>query len=286
MVSRRREATPCQRVDGTPEPTVSDTTTPQTRRARRAARRRAASVAPRRRGSQRSGRSPLVLMTAVVGGVGLLVLATLVLLAGGSANADVTAGLIEPRAPTPLALADDRAVGRADAPVTLDVWTDFQCPICRQFAETVEPALMTRYVAPGTLRIVHHDAAFQGAKSDAPYDESVEAAAGARCAADQGRYWPFQDWTFANQAGENVGAFAATRLGAIAGAAGLDLPAWRACVASGDAQSAVRAETSQAVASGVSATPSMRLNGQLIVGLRSVPDLSRLIEAAGAASGG
>jgi protein-disulfide isomerase len=227
-----------------------------------------------------------MLITLVVGGIGALILGALVLLAGGPANADVSAGLIEPRASTPVALADGRAVGRADAPVTLEVWTDFQCPICRQFAETVEPALMTGYVTPGTLRIVHHDAAFQGAKSDAAYDESVEAGAGARCAADQGRYWPFHDWTFANQAGENEGAFAATRLSAIAAAAGLDLPAWRACVGSGEAQSAVRAETSQAVASGVSATPTMRLNGQLIVGLRSVPDLSGLIEAAAAAPGG
>jgi protein-disulfide isomerase len=216
----------------------------------------------------------------------VVLLGALVLLQGGAARADSTAELIEPRAATPVALADGRSSGRSDAPVTLEVWTDFQCPICGQFAETVEPALMTRYVTPGTLRIVHHDAAFQGGKSDAPYDESVEAGAGARCAADQGRYWPFQDWTFANQAGENEGAFAASRLTAIAHAAGLDVTAWQACVATGDAQSAVRAETNEAVAGGVNATPTMRLNGQLIVGLRSVPDLSRLIEAAAAAPAG
>ena len=144
---------------------------------------------------------------------------------------------------------------------------------------------MTRYVTPGVLRIVHHDAAFQGAKSGASYDESVEAGAGARCAADQGRYWPYQDWTFANQSGENEGAFAATRLTAIATAAGLDIGAWQACVATGAAQEAVRAETSQAVAAGVNATPTMSINGQTIVGLRSVTDLSALIEAAAAASG-
>ena len=41
-----------------------------------------------------------------------------------------------------------RAVGKADAPVTLEVWTDFQCPICGQFAKTVEPALMTQVRDP------------------------------------------------------------------------------------------------------------------------------------------
>ena len=73
---------------------------------------------------------------------------------------------------------------------------------------------------------------------------------------------------------------------AIATAAGLDVAAWQACVATGAAQEAVRTETTKAVAAGVGATPTMRLNGQEIVGLRSVPDLSRLIEAAAAAPGG
>ena len=259
--------------------------TPQTRRARRAAEREAANSSPRRAAS-RAGRSPLLLITAIVGGVGVVVIAGLILLQGGSGATDATSALVSPLAPTPVTLADGRSVGKADAPVTLEVWTDFQCPICGQFAKTVEPALMTKYVTPGVLRIVHHDAAFQGAKSTSSYDESVEAGAGARCAADQGRYWPYQDWTFANQSGENEGAYAATRLTAIATAAGLDIGAWQACVVTGGAQKAVRTETSQAVAAGVSATPTMRLNGQEIVGLRSVPDLSALIEAAAAAPGG
>src|SRR6186997_419242 len=280
--SRRDDAHPCIEIR---EPTMSKAVnTPQTRRARRAAEREAANST--RRPASRAGRSPLLLITAIVGGVGFVVLAGLILLRGGSSVADATSALVSPLVPTPLTLADGRSVGKTDAPVTLEVWTDFQCPICGQFATTVEPALMAKYVTPGVLRIVHHDAAFQGAKSTSSYDESVEAGAGARCAADQGRYWPYQDWAFANQSGENEGAYAATRLTAIATAAGLDIGAWQACVATGAAQGAVRTETSQAVAAGVSATPTMRLNGQEIVGLRSVPDLSALIEAAAAAPGG
>jgi protein-disulfide isomerase len=287
MLLARRNATLSIYASKTQEPIVTKaTSTPQTRRARRAAEREAAN-ATRRRPASRAGRSPLLLITAIVGGVGVVVLAGLILLQGGAGGAtDATSELISPQAPTPVTLADGRAVGKADAPVTLEVWTDFQCPVCGQFARTVEPALMAKYVTPGVLRIVHHDAAFQGAKSTSSYDESVEAGAGARCAADQGRYWPYQDWTFANQSGENEGAYAATRLTAIATAAGLDIGAWQACVATGAAQRAVRTETSQAVAAGVSATPTMRVNGHEIVGLRSVPDLSALIEAAAAAPGG
>ena len=141
-------------------------------------------------------------------------------------------------------------------------------------------------MTPGTLRIVHHDAAFQGQKSGATYDESVEAAAGARCAADQGGYWPYQDWAFANQAGENQGAFADPRLTAIASAAGLDVTAWKACVATGQQQAAARTETAVALAAGVNATPTMSINGQVIVGLQSVEALGALIDAAAAATGG
>ncbi len=255
-----------------------------TRRARRAADRRAA-AATHQAASPRRTRSPILLITAIIGGIGIVVIGALILL-GGTASKPTIATLTTPVTPTPVALAEGRSIGKADAPVSLEVWTDFQCPICGQYARTVEPALMSKYVASGILRIVHHDAAFQGAKSSATYDESVEAAAGARCAADQNAYWPFQDWAFANQSGENQGAFAAARLTSIASAAGLDITAWKTCVATGQQQTAARAETSQALAGGVNATPTMSINGQVIVGLRSVPDLSALIDAAAAAKGG
>jgi protein-disulfide isomerase len=200
-------------------------------------------------------------------------------LQGGSAPTD-TATLIAPKGEVPAALADARTLGKADAPVTLEVWSDFQCPVCEQFATIVEPTLIMTYVAPGTLRIVHHDAAFQGAKASSSYDESVEAAAGARCAADQDLYWPFHDWTFANHSGENKGAFADGRLRAIATAAGVNVTAWDACRKSGDAQAAVRAETQQAQAAGINATPTLKINGETIVGLKSATELGQMIEAA------
>jgi len=218
-------------------------------------------------------------MTLVIGALGVIALGAAILLQGGAATAD-TSTLLSPRSEVPVALADGRALGKADAPVTLEVWSDFQCPVCEQFATIVEPRLITSYVAPGTLRIVHHDAAFQGAKSGSSYDESVEAAAGARCAADQDLYWPFHDWTFANHSGENKGAFADRRLRSIATAAGLDVTTWDACRKTGEMQAAVRAETQQAQAAGINATPTMKVNGETIVGLKSATDLGKMIEAA------
>jgi protein-disulfide isomerase len=260
----------------------------QTPRERRASERAGSSAARHERlpATRRRG-SPILLITVLVGAVGIALVAGGVLIGGHAAAPGVAAATLNaPASPTPIELAAERTLGRATAPATLELWSDFQCPICGQFARTVEPALVSKYVTPGTLRIVHHDAAFQGAKSGATYDESVEAAAGARCAAAQGRYWPFQDWTFANQIGENQGAFSADRLSSIAIAAGVDLSTWRACVATGEQQRAARAETAQAVAGGVNATPTMRLNGTIIVGLRGVTEMSGMIEKAAAAAGG
>jgi protein-disulfide isomerase len=234
-------------------------------------------IAPRRR------ISPLIWITAAAGLAGLVLVGALLVLQGGPKSVEVSS-LQPPIALTPIELADGRSLGAADAPVTLEVWSDFQCPACQQFAEIVEPTLIRTYVADGTLRIIDHDAAFQGARAGASYDESVEAGAGARCAADQDLYWPFHDWLFANQVGENKGAFRDERLRAIATAAGLDVVAWDACRSTGEQQTAVRAETQQGVALGVNATPTMFMNGQAIVGVKSAQELGQLIEAAAAAA--
>ena len=263
----------------------TDASTHQTRRERRAAERRHGTPESRRSAARQGARrgSPLLWATALVGVVAVVLIGGLVVLRGSGPTATDATVLRAPASLAPIALAQGRSLGKADAPVTLELWSDYQCPSCGQFAEVVEPALIRDYVTPGTLRIVHHDAAFQGSRVGSAYDESVEAGAGARCAADQDRYWPFHDWLFANQSGENLGAFADARLRAIATSAGLDVSAWDACRTTGTRQAAVRAETQQGAAKGVNATPTMYLNGETIVGLHTAKDLGAKIEAAAAA---
>ena len=222
----------------------------------------------------------MIWVTAGFALVGIVIIGALLILQGAAPKtvdtSDIKASVVQ----VPVDLVDGRTLGKADAPVTLDVWSDYQCPVCGQFAELVEPALIRTYVTNGMLRIVDHDAAFQGQRSSSTYDESVESAAGARCAADQGLYWQFNNLLFANQVGENEGAFRDERLRAIATKAGLDVAAWDACRATGKQQAAVRAETADAVNLGINATPTMHLNGQVIVGLRSAAELGAMIEAA------
>ena len=191
----------------------------------------------------------------------------------------------EPGLEYPTGLIDGQSIGRADAPVTLDVWEDFQCPVCARHSLEVEPALVGAYVRDGVLRIVHHDLAFLG--RGGADDESLLAASGAVCANRQDAYWGYAHWVYANQDGENAGGFRPERLRSIAAAAGVDVTAWDACVSEAAVRQQVADSTATGIGQGVNSTPTMYLNGVLVdpPGLRSARELGALIEAAAAAAG-
>jgi protein-disulfide isomerase len=183
-------------------------------------------------------------------------------------------------------LADGEDLGRADAPVQLEIWADFQCPICGSLAKDYLPRLVTEFVVPGTIRIVSHDIAILGLAAE---NESLGAAVAARCAADQDKYWPYHDWLYANQRGENRGAFSPDRLAAIANEAGLDRGRWDVCIADPAQAAAIRRNTSDAAAAGIDSTPTFRFAGQVLRGLpRTYGDLAASIRGAveSAAPGG
>src|SRR5262249_39776357 len=158
-------------------------------------------------------------------------------------------------------------IGHPDAKVTMDVYGDFQCPLCAQNALTVEPVLVSKYAEDGTLRIVHHDIDVLSATPD---QESTRAARGGYCAQQQGKYWDYAHWVCTSQQGETLGGFARDRLVALAGAAGLDQQAFDACLDSAAAVQAVAATQAQADALGIHATPTIAINGTLLTpGLKS-----------------
>jgi protein-disulfide isomerase len=195
-----------------------------------------------------------------------------------------TTGLADPGVEYAASIVDGNALGNATAPVTLDVWEDFQCPVCARHSLSVEPVIVGRYVNDGTLRIVHHDLAFLGRGTP---DESVAAAAGGVCARRQDRYWPYSHWVYNNQDGENAGGFRPERLKAIAAAAGLDVSGWEACVADPAVLAEVQASTQEGTTSlGVNSTPTMFINGQMVTppGLKTADALGALIEQAAASA--
>ena len=132
------------------------------------------------------------------------------------------------------------------------------------------PRLLTDFVRPGVLRIESKDIDVLGQGQP---DESLELGAGARCVAEQDRYWQFHDLVFWNQGRENRGDHDAAFIARVADQATLDRTGWEACLARADVRQSIRDQTASARAAGISSTPTLRINGQVSVG---VPDYDRL----------
>lgn len=243
----------------------SPSTTTTTRRARREAERRAARTTPAKRSA---GRSPVVWITVAAIVAGVIFLAVLIV----ANQPSDSLGLTPPSDPTPTEQADGRSVGATDAPATLEVWADFQCPSCGVFSRSAEARLIREYVSDGRLRIVFKDFAFIG-------DESNEAAVAARAAQAQGQFWPYHDWLFANQGGENKGAFRRDVLVEIAKQVGLDVNAFEAALDDPVLLAAVRTETTSGADVPVNATPTLVIGDQVIEGAPAWDSLSATIEA-------
>ncbi|MEO5966355.1 MAG: thioredoxin domain-containing protein [Candidatus Limnocylindrales bacterium] len=218
-----------------------------------------------------------ILVGAVV--VGVLIV---VFVAIGQLGGKATGTFNDPGIAYPASLLDQRSIGKADAPVTLEVWEDFQCPVCAKHSLTVEPVLVEQYVKTGVLRIVHRDLAFLG--RGGADDESKLAASGAVCATAQGKYWTYSHWVYNNQDGENNGGFRRERLKQIAQAAGVDVTSWDTCINDPATVKEVADSTTTGVGQGINSTPTMYINGTQVqpAGLKTAAELGALIEAAAA----
>ncbi len=265
-------------------------TPPSTRRERRAAERRdrfeVAREERRNRVASGGGGGASNLMSTRNITIAALVVGVLIVavIAAGQLGGTVTGTLKNPSMGYPASLLDGTTIGKAGAPVTLDVYEDFQCPVCAEYDLTVEPILVSQYVQPGILRIVHHDIAILGRPAAGAPDESRLAASGAYCANEQGRYWDYAHWVYQNQAGENAGGFSVDRLTQIAVAAGVDPTAFGTCLTAAATVQAVTDNSTKALGMGIDSTPTMYIAGQKIVGLQSAQQLGTLIEAAAASA--
>ena len=58
---------------------------------------------------------------------------------------------------TPGDLTTAKSLGSREAPITLEVFADYQCPQCRLFYETVTRQLIDTYVSTGKVYLIHRD---------------------------------------------------------------------------------------------------------------------------------
>ena len=206
----------------------------------------------------RTGRRPAVIL-----GYLAAALAGALLLAGSLAAFGGLGRPVPSPSPTPAPTptpppngANGPSLGSAAAPVTVEIWADYQCPYCRLEAMVFGGSLERTFVLPGIARVVYRDFAFLG-------QESTDAAVAARCAGrqDPGAYWRYHDLLFASQQGENQGTFKRENLLTLAGLAALDATAFTACLDDPGVAKAVTDETTAGRALGIESTPTMRVSG-------------------------
>jgi protein-disulfide isomerase len=221
---------------------------------------------------------------AVITGVALalgLGLIVLTLLNAPRSSSPAGGAFVAPPSYRPATLDGGSVLGSPSAPVVLEVWSDYQCPVCGRFARDYLPRLVAEFVVPGTLRIVEQSIDILG--TDDP-SESLLAAVATDCAGRQGRYWAYHDWLFWNQDGENLGAFNHDRLLALAAKVGLEAATFESCLDSAAAESEALSRTAAARAAGVASTPTFVVNGQTVVGLVAYDDLAGVIRQLAGAS--
>ena len=110
------------------------------------------------------------------------------------------------------------------------------------------------------------------AEADGPGQRAVDNGDGARCAAEQGRFWEFHEELFAKSP-----QLAPEQLLAIANAIGLDAAKFEDCVKTRRFQAKVDADVAVGKKSGVAGTPAFFVNGVPLSGGRSVEDFAKVI---------
>lgn len=174
--------------------------------------------------------------------------------------------LLEPyRASLPAAKAAPMR-GSDKAPVTLTVFSDFQCPGCR----SIEPVLDAVRDANGDkLNLV-----FRQYPLTSIHPQAFQAAEAALCAGDQGQFWQMHASLFADQRRLNR-----ADLDQRAETLGLDSSAFAACLDAGDKKQVVEDDMRLGRELGISGTPTLFVNGRPVTLGQSPQDaIQALIE--------
>jgi protein-disulfide isomerase len=271
---------PATTPDRRPQLSGNKNSQPISRKERRAAERQnrfEADRAARKTGSSGSGGGTSWINTRTMTIVGIVIGVLIVgFVAVGQLGGKVSGKLQDPQIEYPAALQNGNMLGSDGAPVVMETYGDFQCPVCARNSLDVEPALVNKYVTAGQLQVIHHDIDLLGRGGD----ESRIPALGAYCALQQGKYWDYSHWIYDNQDGENQGGFRKERVIQIAVAAGLDEASFTSCLDSQDASDFVTSITTKATNElGINSTPTIYLNGTQYIGLKSVAEWTQLIDA-------
>ncbi|CCG05664.1 DsbA family protein [Blastococcus saxobsidens] len=155
-------------------------------------------------------------------------------------------------------------VGRADAPVTFDVYEDFQCPACARF-EALDAETIAQLVADGSARVRYHPMAFLDQVSPDRYStRSLNAAGVVVDAAGPEAFVRFAGMLYERQPVEGTPGLTDDELIALAGRAGASGADVERGIRDLVYEDWTRTVTDQASRDGVTSTPTVLLDGELL----------------------
>lgn len=94
---------------------------------------------------------------------------------------------------TPADLTPKKSIGMKTAPITLEIFSDYQCPDCKRLATTTTPQVIDNYVTTGKVYLVHRDFPLS------MHTYSRQAARWLNAAAAVGVYQPTENALYAKQ---------------------------------------------------------------------------------------
>ncbi|SCE68053.1 DsbA family protein [Micromonospora mirobrigensis] len=161
--------------------------------------------------------------------------------------------------------------------VTIDLYEDYLCPVCRKFQETSGPTI-DKLVTDGKARVVYHPVAFLNRFSTTEYSTRSSAASG--CAAKGGKFKEFTDALFARQPAEGSAGLSNDELIDIGAGVGLNRDDFGSCVRDGTYKPWTEKVTDEAGRAGVTGTPTIKVDGKDVAD-RSPQGITAAVEAAG-----
>lgn len=232
----------------------TDTTRRQTKRERLAAR-RAAEAAARARAERRRR----TILGGVTGGVVVLV-ALVGVIVVQSHRTSTSATAAAPSGATHGVF----VVGSPTAPVTVDLYEDFQCPNCKAF-EASTGSTIAKLVAAGTVQAHYHGMAFLDTSANGNYStRALNAAAAVFAAGGPNAFQRFHDLLYAHQPPETGTGLTDAQLIAYAHQAGATAAKVATEINDLTFGDWVKQVTDQASKDGVTATPTVLVKGKTL----------------------
>lgn len=153
---------------------------------------------------------------------------------------------------------DPLAAGPVNAPVTLVVFSDYQCPFCARWSHETLP-LMMEQVESGDLRIEWRDVNVFGPASE-------RAARASYAAGLQGAFWEYHDALFAGGEKRSEADLSVDALTALAGELGLNAEQFAADMESSETVEQIAENAQLGLDLGAYSTPVFLMGGRPVVG--------------------